>query len=140
MTYKIREVDGDDEFDTLTELHARTFKDGSPQPDYSEGYWWIAYYEDSPVGFLGVLQSNLGKDVGYFYRVGVDPAHRGNSLQLRLMRAMHAKARRIGWRRIVTDTNDNPSSANNIIRAGYLMWKPNAPWSFAAAQYWEKRI
>jgi GNAT superfamily N-acetyltransferase len=140
MSYCIREVDGDFESDVLTELHALTFQDGSPQADYSEGFWWLAYYGARPVAFLGAKESVLGDDVGYFYRVGVDPKHRGNSLQLRLMRAMHAKARRIGWRRIVTDTNDNPSSANNIIRAGYLMWKPERPWSFAAAQYWVKDI
>lgn len=138
--YRIREVDGDDEYEALTRLHEITFRDLAKQAKYDDGYWWLAELDDHPVGFLGLKQSILGKHVGYFYRVGVDPKHRGNELQLRLMRAMHAKARRLGWKRIVTDTRDNPHSANNIIRAGYRMFTPASPWGHVSAQYWIKDL
>jgi hypothetical protein len=44
--YRIREVDGDDEADTLAELHLATFKD-IPVADFDDGYWWIVYLNDA---------------------------------------------------------------------------------------------
>jgi GNAT superfamily N-acetyltransferase len=140
VTYKIREVDGDDEHEALTELHAITFENHAKQAKYDEGYWWLAHWSDAPVAFLGAKQSILNDTTGYFYRVGVHPKHRGHWLQLRLMWAMEKKARKIGWTRIVTDTRDNPHSANNIIRAGYKMFTPDKPWGHSDAQYWTKDL
>lgn len=138
---RIREVYAEDELDALTELHQETFAPGeAPMADFTEGYWWLAHHKETPIAFLGVRQSTLGPDVGYFTRVGVLTWWRGYGLQLRLMRAMHAKAKRVGWTRIVTDTLNNPPSANNIIRAGYRMFEPDAPWSLAGALYWTKEI
>ena len=118
--YRIREVDGAEYEEELRYLHESTFVNGEGKPDFSDGHWWIAFFEDEPVAFIGVKQSVLGSHVGYFQRVGVLPQHRGNRLQARLMRAMESKAKKLGWLTIVTDTRDNPSSANNIIAAGFI--------------------
>lgn len=139
-SYRIREVDGDEEFETLNLLHHHTFGPAETHGDYSDGFWWIAYFGQDPVAFIGVIQSILDTDMGYFSRVGVLKEHRGNALQRRLMRAMEAKARRQGWRQIVTDTHDNHHSANNILAAGYRMYAPRYPWSFANALYWKKNL
>lgn len=140
MWFRVREVDADDELDTLTELHQATFGPGeAPMADFSEGHWWIAYtHREAPAAFLGIKQAILGPDVGYFNRVGVLPEYRGYGLQQRLMRAMQNKARRVGWSRIVTDTRENPHSANNIIRAGYRLFEPAKPWGLAGTLYWTK--
>lgn len=147
MLFRIREVDAEDEHETLTELHQQTFLPGeAPMADFTEGHWWIAFWTGRsgcimrPVAFLGIIQSNQGDDVGYFKRVGVLPEYRGYGLQTRLMRAMHNKARRVGWSRIVTDTRENPHSANNIIRAGYYMFEPVKPWALAGTLYWTKDL
>lgn len=140
MPYKIREVDGDDEHDDLISLHLRTFGPHEPMADFSEGYWWLAYFEDEPIGFAGVGESILDDGIGYFSRVGILEQHRGNKLQLRLMRAFEGKARRVGWKRIVTDTHNRPYSANNIIAAGYRLYSPIYPWSFPNALYWTKDL
>jgi len=56
------------------------------------------------------------------------------------MRAIEARGRRIGWESIVSDTTDNPASANNFIRAGYLLYEPEVPWAWSHTLYWKKRL
>ena len=62
------------------------------------------------------------------------------SLQLRLMRALETRVRQNGWGCIVSDTTDNLASANNLIRAGYLLYQPTCPWAWPSTLYWRKLI
>jgi GNAT superfamily N-acetyltransferase len=138
--YRVREVDGDDEEATLASLHHRTLGPEVPHGDYGDGFWWLAYFEGHPVAFAGVSESIYDDNMGYFSRVGVLRAHRGNSLQLRLMRALEAKSRRVGWATIVTDTTNTIHSANNIRTAGYRLYEPGIPWAFPNTLYWKKDL
>jgi phage terminase large subunit len=61
-------------------------------------------------------------------------------LQLRLMRAMESRVRRNGWGFVVSDTTDNVASANNFIRAGYRLYRPQHPWAWPNTLYWRKSI
>jgi hypothetical protein len=117
--YRIREVDGQDEeiSDTLGDLHRLTFFDGARVPQFDHGQWWLAFHEGTAVGFAGMVPSTHVANAGYFCRVGVLRKYCGHRLQLRLMRALEARARRNGWDAVVSDTTDNISSANNFIRA-----------------------
>lgn len=140
-TYRIVEVDGEEEADTLKELHALTFFKEAVQANYEHGHWWVAYTDEKePVAFAGIVPSILGFNTGYLKRVGVLPEHRGNGLHRRLTRVREARAKKNGWARVVTDTTDNPNSANNLIKAGYLMFKPKYPWAFENSLYWQKTI
>jgi GNAT superfamily N-acetyltransferase len=138
--YRIREVDTqDDEIaDTLADLHRLTFFDAAPIPDFDWGYWWLAYHEAIPVAFAGVVPSTHARNSGYIGRIGVSKEHCGHRLQLRLMRAMESRARRNGWNCVVSDTTQNIPSANNFIRAGYLLYQPRYPWAFPDTLYWRK--
>ncbi len=140
--YRIREVDGhDDEVaDVLTDLHRLTFFDGAPVPEFDQGHWWLVYNEAVPVAFAGVVPSTRAHNAGYFCRVGVLKRHCGNALQLRLMRALESRARRVGWSSVVSDTTANLISANNFIRAGYRMYQPLYPWGYPNTLYWRKSI
>jgi hypothetical protein len=140
--YRIREVDGqeDEVADTLAELHCVTFFDSAPVPKFDHGHWWLASCEEVPVAFAGVVPSTHVCNAGYFCRVGVLRKHGGNRLQLRLMRALEARARLNGWRSIVSDTTDNLPSANNFIRAGYRLHRPRNPWGWHHTLYWHKLI
>jgi len=140
--YRIHEVDGqdDDIADTLAELHRLTFLDGACIPEFEQGHWWLAFHASMPVAFAGVVPSKRACKAGYFCRVGVLKKHRGNMLQLRLMRTMVARARRNGWSCVVSDTTDNPVSANNFIRAGYRLYRPQTPWAWPNTLYWRKSI
>lgn len=140
--YRIREVDGkDDEIsDALSELHRLTFFDGAPIPEFDYGNWWLTLCGTEPVAFAGLIPSTHICRAGYFCRVGVLRKHRGRGIQLRLMRALEARARRSGWSSIVSDTTDNLPSANNLIRAGYLLYRPQNPWAWPNTLYWRKAI
>lgn len=140
--YIVREVDGADEDigETLHKLHWLTFLNSAPSIDPTQGQWWLAYFYHEPVGFINICRSPVyvRPPYGYFNRVGVLRRHRGNRLQVRLMRAMEACARRNGWHGIVSDTTKNPASANSFIRGGYYIFEPKKPWSFNTAVYWRK--
>jgi len=138
--YRIREVDGsdDDVADALFEIHRLTFFDGAPIPKFDHGHWWLAYCETKLVAFAGIVPSTLVSNAGYFCRVGVLRKHWGRGLQLRLMRALEARARINGWCSVISDTTDNVSSANNFIRAGYRLYQPQTPWAWPNTLYWRK--
>jgi hypothetical protein len=141
-TYRIREVDGqDDEIaDTLADLHRLTFFNGACLPDFDWGHWWLAYHQAQPVAFAGLVPSTRAYNAGYLCRVGVLKKHCGHRRQLRLMRAMELRARHNGWNCMVSDTTENPASANNFIRAGYRLYLPEYPWAYANTLYWRKVI
>ena len=139
-TYRIREIDGTDEdvAYVLAELHESTFLDSAPVPKFDQGHWWFAFRGSAPVGFAGIIPSTHVSNAGYFCRVGVLGRHCGRQLQLRLMRAIEARARINGWCSIVSDTTNNVRSANNFIRAGYRLFVPAHPWGWPSTLYWRK--
>ncbi|MBI5261314.1 MAG: GNAT family N-acetyltransferase [Bradyrhizobium sp.] len=140
--YRIRAVDGGDEeiAETLSDLHRLTFFDSAPIPDFESGCWWFACCASQPIGFAGLVPSTHVPNSGYFCRVGILRPHWGRGLQLRLTRALEAQARRNGWDSVVSDTTDNPVSANNFIRAGYRLYQPQFPWGWANTLYWSRQM
>jgi GNAT superfamily N-acetyltransferase len=140
--YRIRIVDAsdDDVVDTLSDLHQLTFFDAAAMPQFDLGAWWLAYHGDDAIAFAGVMPSTHARNSGYFARVGVVQRHWGRGLQLRLMRAVEARGRRIGWDSILSDTTNNPVSANNFIRAGYRLYEPELPWAWSHTLYWRRSL
>jgi GNAT superfamily N-acetyltransferase len=139
---KIRQVDGsDDEIgEVLRDLHLSCFGDTAPQIDPPLSLWWLAYHDGMPMAFGGMERSKKFADVGYLCRSGVLPGYRGQGLQLRLIRAREAKARKLGWVWMRTDTTGNPASGNTLIRAGYRLFTPETPWAFDHSIYWRKKL
>jgi GNAT superfamily N-acetyltransferase len=146
MLYQLREVDGADEeiADEIKELHELTFWKEAPPVNPEGGYWWLAYALDGArdiAGFCGLTWSTLAPETGYLKRAGVLAEHRGAGLQRRFVKVREAKARRLGMRWVVTDTTDNIPSANNLIKCGYLLFKPEVPWGPSGATlYWRKTL
>jgi hypothetical protein len=140
--YRIRAVDAhDDEIaDSLADLHRLTFFDGASMPELEQGYWWLAFCNADPVAFAGIVASTHAHNAGYFCRVGILKRHFGRGPQLRLMRVLESRARRIGWDAVVSDTTNNLASANNFIRAGYRLYEPPCPWAWSNTLYWRKSI
>ncbi|WP_334262151.1 GNAT family N-acetyltransferase [Bradyrhizobium sp. 6(2017)] len=92
------------------------------------------------MAFAGVVPSTHVANTGYLCRVGVAIPHRGRGLQVRLTRALEARAQRAGWMAIVSDTTDNCFSANNFIRQGYRLFEPVSPWAWQHTLYWRKGL
>ena len=140
--FRIGEVDAGepDVCDNLKDLHARTFLDCAPLPDFEVGHWWIATEQGRSVAFAGVVPSIMGHGIGYLSRVGVLREICGHGLQRRLMRAIERWACRSEMYCIVSDTTDNIVSANNFIRSGYVLFQPRTPWAWESSLYWRKAI
>ncbi len=130
----------DDVVEALKELHALTFIDRAPMPEFEVGDWWMTTLLGQPVAFAGLVPSTVGTGIGYLSRVGVLREHWGNGLQRRLMRAIEQRARRAGLYCIVSDTTGNIVSANNFIGCGYVLFQPRQPWAWEYSLYWRKMI
>ena len=139
MKYRIRRAELKDRAQTIRRLHAICFPSDAPL-NPKQGWWWIVWHGGEAVGFAGMVLSVQWADAAYLFRAGVLPEHRGKGLQQRLVRARLALAKSIGMRWVITDTRQNPSSANNLIDCGFRTFIPSRPWSFRDATYWKRRL
>ena len=105
-----------------------------------KGWWWIMYDGSKPIGFSGMYLSSTWANTGYFCRAGILSSYRGKGPQKRLIRVRESKARKLGWTHIVTDTYNNPASANNLIACGFRNYIPRSPWGADGVVYWIKRL
>jgi GNAT superfamily N-acetyltransferase len=125
---------------TLTFLQKKILPQDTPYQT-TRGHWWIAYAEcGKPVGFAGIVRSMKWTDTGYLCRAGVLYDFTGHGLQLRLIKARLTQARKLGWNWCITDTTNNPASANSLINAGFKLYTPGQPWSFKNALYWKYKV
>lgn len=143
MTYRIREVDASDD-EVADYIHHFNHQTSEFPPltwaELDGGFWWLAYRGNEPVAFAGMVPSKQYDNVGYFKRAGVDPAHRGHGLQIRLMRVRENKARKIGYTHLISECTDTVYSANNFIKAGFKIYEPIKPWAFKNSIYWIKAL
>ena len=140
VKYRAAAVDGLEYFDELAEMHKACFPI-EEMPPFDHGEWWIVYDKNKdPAAFAGIKPSYQWLDTGYLCRAGVLSHHRGQGLQRRLIRKRIRRARELGWKWLVTDTNENTISANNLIECGFRMYTPSSPWSFKTACYWRLKI
>lgn len=104
--------------------------------DTAQGWWWIAYDEGKPVGFAGLVRAISWFDCGYFCRAGVLSNYRGQGIQKALIQARLRKAKKVGYRWVITDTRDNNPSANSLISQGFKIYSPTKPWGYDDTLYW----
>ncbi len=103
--------------------------------------WWGAYWGhfDDLVAYAGGRALPSG---AYFLsRAGVLESHRGQRLQLKLIRARVRFARAQGFPRIVTYTvphnaPHNAPSMNSLIHAGFRTYDPDVYWAGESVVYW----
>ena len=111
------------------------FEDDYPVTDWDQCRWWIGIEDGKDACYCGI------KDMGGFWylnRAGVMPAFRGRKMQQKMLQK---RLRAAGTQPVITDTvASNTASNNNLIRAGFLMFNPQAPWKtdHPACIYWLK--
>lgn len=123
----------------LRDLHSLCFPHDT-HPDYGRGTWFLAMAGDTVAGFAGMQPEPSWPGAVYLCRAGVLPRFTGQGLQRRLIRARERAAREQGFTRSFTTTLENPASANNLIREGYLTYLPNVPWGAPGTIYWRKAL
>jgi GNAT superfamily N-acetyltransferase len=138
MIISIRKCDHEDGL--LRELHSIVMPSDT-QPDWGRGVWWLAHDDaGEPVGFAGMQRSSRWGDTWYLCRAGVVRKARGNGLQRRLIRVRSNAASKAGANWLITETLNNPPSANSLIAEGFRMYLPTEPWATDESQYWRKRL
>lgn len=111
------------------------------EPVFPEnGTWWVGRQGDQNVCFCLIQPSSQWGDTAYLARAGVLEAWRGQGLQRRMIRVREAWARKHGYRWMISDTTDNVPSSNNLMRCGYKLIEPSAPWANEISLYWTKRL
>lgn len=95
---------------------------------YRNVYWWAVYLKDKVVAYAG-LKIIKNSNTGFFCRAGVLEQHRGYGLQRLLIKTRIRKAKQLKLDDVVTYTIDNPISANNLIKCGFLTYLPDKHWS-----------
>jgi GNAT superfamily N-acetyltransferase len=108
--------------------------------DTNFGSWWIASQDGRDIGFAGLVRSVSWIDCGYLCRAGVVPTHRGQGLQKKFIRVRIRQAKALGWKWLISDTTENPASANSLISCGFKMFEPSKPWGFKNSLYWRKKL
>lgn len=142
MKFKIRKIDlrNSADVNVIMFLQRKILPSDTPYK-LDHGHWWIAYAEcGKPVGFGGLVRSIRFNDTGYLCRAGVLDNFTGHGLQRRLIDVRLRKAKELGWNWVITDTTNNPASANSLINSGFKLYEPSAPWSFKNALYWKYKV
>lgn len=123
----------------LKSLHDDCFA-GTFEPEWADSWWWLAFHGKTPIGFCGMSPSARWERTGYFTRAGVTSLFQGKGIQKRLIRARMMFAKKLNYTHVVTDTRDNPASANSLIRCGFKMYQPRHPWGFKESVYWIRKL
>jgi GNAT superfamily N-acetyltransferase len=135
----IKRINGPSNSEDIYRLQAICLPDDTPA-SVDVGDWWLAYDDDEPVGFACLCKSQSLFSHGYLARAGVIPSHRGLGLQKRLIRVRLRRAAALGWAGVVTDTRDNPASANSLIGCGFRAYSPAHPYGYENTAYWRVRL
>lgn len=141
--FDVREVNGparSDDINAFNALFPDQFQALKPR-HLAKGFWWLVYCEGRLVGFAGLVPFDPFPRVGYLKRAAVLPECRGKGLQRRLMDVREAKARAdTDWTHLVSEcSSTNVSSANNFIRAGFVLCEPERPWE-KDTLFWIKKV
>lgn len=144
MLYRIRHVKEMDDHiaEDIRAMHLVIFGidlDKQFDPEKA-GEWWLVYHEGeaAPIAFAGTAPSVVVENYVFLMRAGVMKDHRGHGLQRRLIRVREQFARRHGYLGLVSYTEDNPHSANNLIACGLRSYRPPHPFVGAHVHYWKK--
>lgn len=140
--FRLKKVNADNPavWARIVAMDAKCFADGSPALADNSGAWWIAYVGDEEAGYCGVKQSSTGKSYAYLVRAGVLQKFRGCGLQKQMIRRRLTYARSRDWTSAVTDTHDNPASANSLIACGFRLYNPEVKWAYDTSLYWKKLL
>ena len=139
--YVIRRVDGIKNQDILRKLQLSCFRYIVADPSEEENVWWIVYYNSEPVAFASISPSKTYPNIGvYLSSAGVLSSHRGNGLQKKLIRTRCKYAKSLGKKWAISDTFENPHSANNLIACGFKSFQPEKTWGYRSSHYWRRKL
>ncbi|MDM0006434.1 GNAT family N-acetyltransferase [Variovorax sp. J22G73] len=108
--------------------------------DYLVGAWWIVWDGKEPVAFCGYRAAVTEPNTAYLSRCGVLASHRGRGIQKKLLQVRLRRIKALRFNSAISTTYLNTVSANNLIRAGFRLYDPRAPWGSPGTCYWRKEF
>lgn len=137
--YTITKVDGAFEAETIHAIHRVCFPGCTPYEVDGSHWWLVRTPNGTPIAMAGLACSSR-EGGAYLCRSAVLPAHRGRGLQTRLIKVRERLARNMDLNFLISDTIDNPVSANHLIGCGFRLYDPLTPWGNAGSLYWRKEL
>ena len=117
--YKLRRTTDEE---LIRKLHTRVFP-ADAFYESKKNVYWLLTCNGEPAGFCQATDWSGG--ILFLSRSGILPEHRGKNLQIRLIRARVRYAKKNGFKKVITYADAyNPASANNLARAGFLIYNP----------------
>lgn len=144
--YIIRKVDPIAYAEDIAHMMAMGFNSeaGTRPTTFIGMSWWMAFHlvdgREDPVGCASMCHSGLEEGAFYMARAYVDPDHRGQGLQKKLILARVARARELKGTHVSSDTYDNPPSTNNLIACGFRAYRPSSVWRGEGTKYWRLKL
>lgn len=143
MAYEISEVDAKKYADEIKRLNGMFPKDFLPlKPRHlNTGFWWLVHQDKKVIGFAGMVPFLPFPRVGYLKRAAVIEEYRGQGIQGELMALRLARARAsTDWTHIISECHlENTASANNFIKAGFVLCEAERPWAKETI-FWSKTL
>jgi ribosomal protein S18 acetylase RimI-like enzyme len=135
---KVRKAEAED-MDVIRALNTECLE--GPWLGEPNDLWWIAEQGKIPVAYAGLRLVNCDW-AGYIPAVGVRKQYRGQGLMQKMLSEIEKYARHRGLLYLVTYTaSDNIPSANNFIKAGYMLDWPDFSWGLGPGWiYWKKPL
>lgn len=141
--YRINLVDGIEEARAIRNFNAAVPEFPELTDDHLKNGWWFLIFKDfgfgRAIGFGGLVTFLPGGLTAYAKRAYVALEHRGNGLQVRMLSIRCEKAKRLGFKQIVSETT-NLASAGNFIKAGFSAFIPEQPWGPEGSLYFTKSL
>lgn len=128
--------------DVISKLDKKCFPHDDPCVIGNEdNVWWVAYDGDTPVGFAGI-KKYVNTGYVFFNRVGVLKPYRGEGLHKLFIKKRLEYCKKLDWcEKVLTYTaNWNISSANNLIKNGFLLYIPQYKYANNDSLYFMKEI
>lgn len=71
---------------------------------------------------------------------GVTDKYKGQGLQVRLIKARVAYAKKENLGSVITNTVANPTSENNLIKCKFKLYRPIKFWAGSGSNYWYRNL
>lgn len=106
-------------------------------------FWWLAFDDEGLAGFscLTIYDHDDNTKSAFTSLSGVIHRARGQGIQKRMLKRREKFASQRGCYRLISYTSRcNIISANNLIKAGYLLYTPEYDWGIENAFYFQKML
>lgn len=129
------------DFVTVLELDRKIFPTDDSLEIKQEGAYWLATYNNKPVGFCAIHPLANDPRSCFLARAGVLRSYQRHGLQKRMLSVREAWARKEGYSTLLTYTQPwNWKSMASLIKRDYKLYTPAEYWAENHSLYFIKKL